>query len=304
MSEKFELKSKENSEVLVYEIKEEMELLPFLRKALFSRSRNSVKSILARGQVKVDHYIVTQFNYRLYEGQTVEIVTNQAAIRKNKLIGLSILHEDKEIIVVEKDAGLLSIASEKEKEYTAHKQLMDYVTDKKKANRIYIVHRLDKDTSGIMIFAKSEKTKYLLQKNWREMAKERSYVALVEGEVTKETGKVESWLNESKTKTVFSSFKPGDGLHAVTYYKKRKTNEAYTLLDVQLETGRKNQIRVHMQDMNHPVVGDKKYGSTKNAIRRLGLHARKLTFIHPTTREEMTFESKIPTSFLQLIKKK
>lgn len=299
MSEMYKKLSEGNGDELVYIMKGKIQLLPFLLEVLTPRSRNSIKSILKRGQVKVDDYIVTQFNYQLKQGQRVEILTNRAAIRDSKLIGLTIVYEDKDLIVIEKDAGLLSIASEREKEFTAHHQLMNYVRAENPANRIFVVHRLDKDTSGLMIFAKNERTKNILQKSWRDMVKKRSYVALVTGHVKKKKDTIKSWLKESKTKLVYSSYKKGDGLTAVTHYRVIQSNNDYSLLDVELETGRKNQIRVHMKDIGHPVVGDKKYGDPANVIGRLGLHARELIFTHPTTKKTMHFEAKVPKSFIK-----
>lgn len=297
MSDNFKKASGSTEDLFVFEMEKELELLPFLLEALSPRSRNSVKSILARGQVTVDDYIVTQFNYVLYPGQTVSILKNKAAIRESTLIGLKLLHEDDDLIIVQKDAGLLSVASKKEKQMTAHHQLMHFVRDKDRLNKVYVVHRLDKDTSGVMMFAKHEHVKRTLQNNWRDMVTERSYMALVEGQVEKEAGTITSWLRETKTNVVYSSQTPDDGLHAVTHFKHQQSNENYTLLNVELETGRKNQIRVHMNDIGHPVVGDKKYGSTQNPIRRLGLHAKTLAFVHPTSKESMKFEVKPPTSF-------
>lgn len=299
MTEKYKKLIEESSDELVYIINEEMQLLPFLLEVLSHRSRNSVKSILGRGQVKIDDYIVTQFNYMLQPEQTVEILTNKAAIRESALIGLTIQFEDKDIIVVQKDAGLLSIASEKEKEFTAHHQLMNYVRAEGPTNRVFVVHRLDKDTSGVMVFAKNERTKKSLQNAWQKMVKERSYVALVKGMVKKEKDTVTSWLRESKTRMVYSSYTKDDGLYAVTHYQVIQSNEEYSLLAVELETGRKNQIRVHMKDIGHPVVGDKKYGETANEIGRLGLHANALAFIHPRTKKLMRFEAKVPQSFFK-----
>lgn len=297
MAEKFTKLKESTEDIMIYEIIQETELLKFLLEAMSHRSRNSVKSILARGQVKVDDYIVTQFNYLLYPGQKVSILKNKAAIREGALIGLTIKYEDNDLIVVQKDAGLLSIASEKEKDLTAHTQLMHYVREAGPLNRVFVVHRLDKDTSGVMMFAKNERAKRELQTSWKEMVKERTYMALVEGNVKKEEDTVKSWLLESKTRVVFSSFTKGDGLRSVTHYKKIQSNEEYSLLEVELETGRKNQIRVHMKDIGHSVVGDKKYGSTKNPIGRLGLHAKTLAFIHPTTKKLMRFEAETPQSF-------
>jgi len=297
MSGEFKRVAAATDDVFVFEIEKEMTLLPFLLKALSHRSRNSIKSILARGQVTVDEYIVTQFNYVLYPGQTVTILKNQAAKRESTLIGLKILYEDEDLIVVQKDAGLLSVASKKERQMTAHQQLMHYVKDKHRMNKIYVVHRLDKETSGVMMFAKHKHVQQTLQNNWSDMVIERSYMALVEGRVKKEHGTITSWLRETKTHVVYSSHTPNDGLHAVTHFAREQGNDHYSLLNVKLETGRKNQIRVHMKDFGYPVVGDKKYGSTQNPIGRLGLHARSLAFMHPTTQKPMHFEVKTPPAF-------
>lgn len=284
---------------LKYEVKEPEELLTFLLKVMSNRSRNSVKSILARGQVTIDDHIETKYNYNLRPGQTVTILKNKAAIKENVLIGMSILYEDEDVIVINKEAGLLSIATEKEKKQTALHQLMEYVRREDPENRVFVVHRLDKDTSGVMMFAKSEQVKRKMQDNWKDIVKERTYVALVEGKVAKEKGYISSWLKESKTHLMYSSPTKNDGMHAITHYQVIQANEEFSLLEVQLETGRKNQIRVHMQDLGHPVVGDKKYGSKqRNAIGRLGLHAKVLSFNHPTTDQLLLFKADVPQSFL------
>lgn len=298
MSKKQQNANKKQEHSLIYTVKEQTELLPFLLETMTNRSRNSVKSILTRGQVTIDDHIETKHNYSLHPGQTVTILKNKSAIKENALIGMSILFEDADIIVINKDAGLLSIATEKEKNQTAHHQLMEYVRLENPANRIFVVHRLDKDTSGVMVFAKSEKIKRILQNNWKGMVKERTYVALVEGEVTKAQGYISSWLKESKTHLMYSSQTKNDGLHAITHYKSIQTNKEFSLLEVQLETGRKNQIRVHMQDLGHPVVGDKKYGAKKKAIGRLGLHAKVLAFKHPSTDQPLLFKADVPKSFI------
>ncbi|RDW17244.1 RluA family pseudouridine synthase [Oceanobacillus chungangensis] len=290
-------KYRHDAKSFVYKVEEEAELLAFLLKVMTNRSRNSVKSILARGQVTVDDHLETKYNYPLYPGQTVKILKNKAAIKESVLIGMTILHEDDDIIVINKEAGLLSIATAKEKKSTAHHQLMEYVRKEDPENRIFVVHRLDKDTSGVMLFAKNEQAKKTLQNNWNTMVKERTYVALVEGKVTEEKGYMKSWLRESKTHLVYSSHTPNDGLLAVTRYRLIQANQDFSLLELQLETGRKNQIRVHMQDLGHPVVGDKKYGSKENPIRRLGLHAKILAFTHPTTGKVLSFEADVPRSF-------
>jgi 23S rRNA pseudouridine1911/1915/1917 synthase len=193
---------------------------------------------------------------------------------------------------------LLSIASPQEKEMTAYRQVMTHVRMKDPGSRVFVVHRLDRDTSGVMMFAKSERVQQLLQNSWQDTVKERTYVALVEGKVKKPEGTISSWLKESSTLKMYSSHRPNDGQHAVTHYKTIQSNGNFTLLEVQLETGRKNQIRVHMQDLGHPIVGDKKYGSKSKAINRLGLHARVLAFVHPTKGHLLRFETDIPKSFL------
>lgn len=290
---------RKDAKSLIVEVKESEELLSFLLKIMSNRSRNSVKSILARGQVTIDDHIETQFNYKLKPGQTVTILKNKAAIKQNVLIGMNILHEDEDIIVINKEAGLLSIATETEKKQTALHQLMEYVRRENPENRVFVVHRLDKDTSGVMMFAKSEQMKRKLQDNWGEIVKERTYVALVEGKVTQRNGYITSWLRETKTHMMYSSQTPNDGLHAKTRYRFIQGNADFSLLEVELETGRKNQIRVHMQDLGNPVVGDKKYGSKKhNAIGRLGLHAKVLAFKHPRTNKVMSFKADVPASFM------
>lgn len=285
------------NQTMQFTVKESTTLLPFLLEVMPKRGRNSVKSILRRGQVSVDDHIETKYNYELYEGQTISILKNKAAVKEGALIGLSILYEDADIIVVNKEAGLLTIATKKEKHRTAHHQLMLYVRKEDPRNRVFIVHRLDKDTSGVMMFAKNEQAKRKLQSNWGENVKERSYLALVEGKFEKQEGFFTSWLNETKTHRMYSSFTKEDGQFAKTHYKFIQANEHFSLVEVNLETGRKNQIRVHMQDLGHPVVGDKKYGAKTNELRRLGLHAQTLSFIHPTTGETQTFESPAPTLF-------
>lgn len=290
--------NRKQGDSFIYTVKEQKELLPFLLEAMSNRSRNSVKSILTRGQVTVDDHMETKHNYPLYPGQTVTILKNKAAVKESALIGMSILHEDEDVIVINKEAGLLSIATEKEKKQTAHHQLMEYVRREDPQNRVFVVHRLDKDTSGVMMFAKNEQTKRTLQDAWRENVNERTYAALVEGEMAKEKGYVSSWIKESKTHLMYSSPIKNDGQHAITHYNVIQSNKEFSLLEVQLETGRKNQIRVHMQDLGNPVVGDKKYGSKQNAIRRLGLHAKVLAFKHPTSGELLRFEVDVPKSFL------
>lgn len=278
-------------------MRESTTLLPFLLEVMPSRGRNSVKSILRRGQVSVDDHMETKYNYELFKGQTVSILPNKVAKREGGLIGLTIMYEDDDVIVVNKEAGLLTIATKKEKHRTAHYQLMEYARKKDPRNRVFIVHRLDQHTSGVMMFAKNDLTKRKLQDGWHSNVKERSYLALVEGKFEKEAGMYTSWLKETKTFRMYSSGKENDGLFAKTEYKLIQSNDDFSLVELFLHTGRKNQIRVHMQDLGHPVAGDKKYGAKTNVIRRLGLHAQKLSFIHPKTNELMSFKVDAPTVF-------
>ncbi len=282
-----------------FTVTEPTELLVFLLDQLKPMGRNAVKSLLSREQVKVDGRPERQFNYLLSPGQRVTIHMERT-IEALPLIGLNILYEDEALIVVHKDAGLLSIASPQEKDITAYRQLMSHVRHHDPKARIFILHRLDRDTSGVMMFAKQEPVQQAMQKAWKEIVTERVYIALVEGAVRKAEGTISSWLKESKTLKMYSSPHSGDGQHAVTHYKVLKSNRQYSLLEVRLETGRKNQIRVHMEDIGHPIVGDKKYGSRSKAIGRLGLHAHVLAFKHPVTGKSMRFESNIPKSFLSL----
>ena len=284
-----------------FTVNEEAELLPFLLTHI-NKSRNSVKSILTRGQVSVNDKPTTKHNEKLTVGDIVSIQSNESLIKKKALIGLSVMYEDDDIIVIDKEAGLLSVATDKGNEPTAHNQLMGYVKRDHPKNRVYIVHRLDKDTSGVMLFARTESVKHKLQETWKDSVQERVYTALVEGKVRKEKGSITSWLTESKTFKVYSSPHDNGGKKAITHYNVTRQNNDYSLLEVALETGRKNQIRVHMESIGHPIVGDKKYGATSNPLKRLGLHATTLVFTHPTTGKKMVFKSKVPKSFIKKTK--
>ncbi|GAO52872.1 RNA pseudouridine synthase [Aneurinibacillus tyrosinisolvens] len=289
--------NRNQAKVKRYTVKEPAELLPFLLKSISNLSRNAVKSLLTRRQVSVNDRVVTAHNFLLQPGQTVSIGNNRAS-EETSMVGLAILHEDEDIIVIRKEAGLLSIASSQENELTAYRQLMAHVRTQNPKSRIFVVHRLDRDTSGVMMFAKSKDVQQKLQNSWQDIVRERTYIALVEGVVKKPEGTISSWLKESKTLKMYSSPYPNDGQHAVTHYKVIQASQGFSLLEVHLETGRKNQIRVHMQDIGHPVVGDKKYGAKTKAIGRLGLHARVLAFLHPATGELLRFETDIPRAFL------
>lgn len=275
------------------------ELMSFLISRLPKKSRNNIKSLLTRKEVYLNGRATSRYDTPLKAGQTVRISLPIKDDPKSQC-PLPILYEDNDIIVVEKPAGLLSIATEKEKEQTAYHILMDYIRSGNPNNRIYVVHRLDRDTSGVLMAAKNEEIKLLLQDNWADIVKSRGYTAVVEGEVKAQSGVLKSWLKETKTHLIYSSSRPGDGLEAITKYELLQCNEEYSLLDIRLETGRKNQIRVQVQDMGHPIAGDRKYGAQTNPIRRLALHAHLLELEHPVTHEMMRFEARIPKEFKKL----
>lgn len=277
------------------------ELMTFLIEALPGQARNNIKSLLTHRQVMVDGEVVTQYNHLLQPGQ--EVLINWALTRdKEDNKSINIIYEDAEIIVIDKPAGLLTIATDAEKVRTAYHQLTDYVRISNPEHRLFIVHRLDRDTSGVMLFAKNEEVKKRFQDNWKELMVERAYIAVVEGRVGKKEGTVKSWLLETKTKLMYSAAQPGEGLEAITHYKVLMDNAKYSLLEIHLETGRKNQIRVHMKDIGHSIAGDHKYGATANPIGRLALHASVLAFRHPVTNEVMRFETEVPKKFSRLFK--
>lgn len=213
---------------------------------------------------------------------------------------LDILYEDKFVIVVNKPSNLLTVATDKEKDRTLFSYVFDYLKQKNKNNKVFIVHRLDKDTSGIVIFAKDEKTKFYLQDNWDKF--KRNYVAVVNGKVEKKKGVIKSYLQETKTHLTYS-VNDKNGKLAITEYEKVLENNQYTMLSLNLKTGRKNQIRVQLADMGNPIVGDKKYGIKKDPIRRMALVANTLEFIHSKTKEKIVIDIDIPNSFISLLSK-
>ena len=216
---------------------------------------------------------------------------------------LKILYEDAYIIVVEKKEGLLSVATEKQKERTAQHILNEYVKRQHRSNRIFVVHRLDRETSGIMMYAKDEQTQHTLRDNWHDIVYDRRYVAVVAGSMEKDEDTVSSWLTDRKLYVSSSDVDDG-GKFSVTHYRTIKRANGYSLVELQLETGRKNQIRAHMQTLGHPVIGDIRYGCEANSLGRLALHAFKLCFYHPITHEKMVFETPYPSVFKSLFMKR
>ena len=217
--------------------------------------------------------------------------------------GLTVLHEDKDIIVVEKPCGLLTIGTDRDKSRTVHTILNEYVRkgDPRSRNRIYIVHRLDRETSGILILAKSEPAKIFLQGHWQETDKR--YLTVVYGSLTPKAGTISSYLAENSAFTVYSTPDPALGKLSHTEYKVLKESKGFSLLEIHLLTGRKHQIRVHLSEKGHPVVGDRKYGKGNDAFATLALHARSISFTHPVSGRRLTFETGIPDFITRLVGK-
>ncbi|GAB2576000.1 RluA family pseudouridine synthase [Spirosoma areae] len=282
-------------------VAEPAELMAFLVAQLPHKNRNNIKSLLSNKQILIDGKVYTQFNHPLLPGQTVTVAGTRAP-ETTQYRGLTMLYEDTHLIVINKQAGLLSMATNKERDRTAYGILSDFVKKADPKNKIFIIHRLDRETSGVMMFAKSEKVQQRMQESWNATTKERTYVALVEGVPEPPTGTVTSYLHESKALIVYSSQNPDSGQFSITNYKVLKAANGYALLELELETGRKNQIRVHMQDIGHPIAGDAKYGAATDPIGRLGLHAEVLAFEHPITGEPMRFDAPVPKLFLSMMK--
>ena len=281
-------------------VKEENTLLPFLFALLSEQSKSSVKALLSHGQILINGKVTSQFNAPLVPGDEVEISYERGKVEFSNPL-LHIVWEDDDLIVVNKKNGLLSVSSDRVRERTAYHLLSDYVKKNDPRSKIFVLHRLDRDTSGLMMFAKNQKVKEQLQSNWSEAITQRTYVAVIEGRPEKDTDLIVSNLVENKHMQVYVT-QDGDGKEAITRYRLLQTNNRYSLVELDLETGRKNQIRAQMQSIGHPIAGDSKYGAETNPAGRLMLHARRLCFIHPVTGEEMRFETRIPEKFTSTAK--
>ncbi len=283
------------AEAPVYTVTQPDTLLPFLLSHVKGKSRNNVKSLLSRRLVAVDGVPLSRFDTPLLPGQRVAILP--ASAPRADALPFPLLCEDEHLIVVNKPAKLLSVANDKEKTRTAYHMVTDYVKARRVDDRIFVIHRLDRDTSGVLMFARDAETKELFQARWNELVTRRGYLAVVEGVPKPDRDTIRSWLVETDTHLSFSGA-PGKGAkEAVTSYQVVKAGNGYALLDISIETGRKNQIRVHMKEKGCPVAGDKQYGARTNPIRRLCLHANELSFTHPATGESVTFKAKMPRDF-------
>lgn len=283
-----------------FEVVEEITLLDFLL-ANVNESRSKVKSTLKGMGVRVNGKCVTQFDYLLKPGMKVAVSKTKRNQEVFKSRFLKIIYEDRWLIVIEKATGILSMPA-------GHstlnvKSILDEYFHKSRQNcRAHVVHRLDRDTSGLMVYAKNMEAEQILEHNWHDIVYDRRYVAVVSGEIVEDNGTVSSWLKDNKAYITYSSPIDNGGKYAVTHFHVLNRTTEHSLVEFKLETGRKNQIRVHSADIGHPVCGDVKYGNGDNPLHRLCLHAYMLCFYHPITNERMEFETPIPTSFRLLFK--
>ena len=287
--------------ILVWTAAEESTLMQCLEAKLTDHKRTSIKALMKYNQVALNSMPTSQFDQPVHAGDTLSVnFTRPFVVFSHPRIKL--VYEDNDIIVINKGSGILSVSTDNVKDGTAYSILRDYLKKKDPRLMLFVVHRLDRDTSGLMMFAKNVEAKEAMQHNWNNMVLGRRYVAVVEGKVEQEEGVVKSYLAETSQFEVYSTQNPDEGQLAITRFKRLQCNNGYSLMELSLDTGRKNQIRVHMKDLGHPIVGDRKYGAKASPIHRLGLHARTLHFAPPVTKKEMLFETPIPSRFLSLLK--
>ena len=278
-------------------MKEEAPLLEWLL-ANLKQSKSKVKATLQGRGIKVDNKVVTQFDYMLVPGMQVSISkTKRNDSFKSRYV--KIVYEDQYLVVIEKNIGILSMAAG-HKSLNVKSVLDDYFHKSHQTCRAHVVHRLDRDTSGLMVYAKDMQTEQILEKNWHNIVYDRRYVAVLSGQMEDNDGTIANWLKDNKAYVTYSSPTDNGGKYAVTHFHVFDRSENHSLVEFKLETGRKNQIRVHAADMQHPVCGDVKYGNGDDPLHRLCLHAYVLCFHHPVTHESMEFETPIPTTFRSL----
>ena len=265
-----------------YIVNNEIILFDFLKNNL-TISKNSIKNLLKDKYIYVNDECITKYDYNLKENDILEIKSTK---------NIDIIYEDKDIIVVNKPYGMLTVSSQTEKDKTLYKLVSSYVKEKNKNNKIFIINRIDKDTSGIVMFSKSENIKNMYQENWNDIVKMRKYIAIIDGILKEKEGTIKSYLKEDKNHIVHSS---KEGKLAITNYKVLKEKNNLSKVDINILTGRKNQIRVHFKEKNAPILGDSKYGKKTN--KRMYLHAYKLSLINPKTKKIMNFETNIPKEF-------
>jgi len=274
-----------------YSVNKEEELLTYLLEELHIK-RNDAKNYLTRKQIQINGKVISQYNYLLHNND--ELVIGEV-INNKGYDDISIIYEDSNYIVIDKPAGLLTVSTGSENVKTAYHLVRQYLNNKHQM--CFILHRLDKDTSGVLVFVKNEKLRNVLQAGWNDIVKSRKYYGIVDGIPSEKTGHIVNYLKENRTGLVYSSINDSSSKKAITDYKVLKTSKRYALLDIDIKTGRKNQIRVTMKDMGYPIIGDEKYGNKLSPINRLGLHAYELSFISPIDNKKYVFISKIPDNF-------
>ena len=278
-------------------------LMEFVSGKMPAAKRTDIKKWLKFGQVMVGGAVTSDFDAPVGTGVEVKInLTRGFPLFRHPRVKL--VYEDDDVIVINKGYGILSVRTNPMKrEECAYDIVRDYIKDVNPRNRFYVVHRLDRDTSGLMMFAKTEESQQVLRHNWNNMILERLYVAVLEGYLEEDKGYVKSRLAENSQFVVYSTDVPGEGRLAVTHYEVMERGHGYTLAQFSLDTGRKNQIRVHASDLGHPIAGDRKYGASTSPIHRLALHAMTLRFAHPMTRKDMNFQTPIPAAFIGAVRK-
>ena len=281
-----------------FKVYKETTLMEFLMFKMPDTPRKTIKSILTHHQVAVGGVPVSQYNYPLVPEDVVTISKNRIAKHERK--DLPIIYEDEDIIVINKPSGLLSVATDREKGKTAYRLISDYVASFNPKARVYVVHRLDEDTSGVLVFAKNFEVREALQNHWQEVVETRAYYAIVEGKMEKEEAVLQDYLMQNDLHLVFVTKNKKEGKLSTTQYKVISYKEPYSLLDVHISSGRKNQIRVQLGHRGHYVIGDDKYGEPSDPIKRLGLHAYQLTFTNPLNNKRYDFVTPMPDSFKSL----
>ena len=285
-----------------YVVSQQQPLLEFLL-ANVKESRTKVKATLQGRGIKVNGKTVSQFDFMLQPGMKVAVSMSKRNQQTFKSRFVRIVYEDRWIIVIEKQPGILSMAAG-HSSLNVKTVLDDYFRKSRQKCTAHVVHRLDRDTSGLMVYAKDIETEQILEHHWHQIVYDRRYVAVVSGEMESDEGTIENWLKDNKAYVTYSSPVDNGGKLAITHYHVLDRTTEHSLVEFRLETGRKNQIRVHSADMGHPVCGDVKYGNGDDPIHRLCLHAWLLCFTHPVTGERMEFETPVPTAFRQLFKRK
>ncbi len=285
--------------LLTFKVVTPTQLIAFVMEKMHGMSRNRAKALITNRVVLVNNAITTHPLAELKPGDVVQLdrSKNKKAFHSKEL---DIVFEDPYMLVIDKQPGLLSM-SNNSRQQTVQNVLNRYLEKGGGRNTSHLVHRLDRDTSGLMVYAKDVQTQQSLINGWQELVTDRRYLALVEGEFEQPRGRVQSWLTEDKKFITHSSPVDNGGKFAVTHYNVLASSNGYSLVECELETGRKNQIRVHMADLGHPVVGDHKYGSNQDPMRRLGLHAYMLCFTHPVTGKHLRFETPVPFCFEKLL---